>query len=323
MKSLKIVFFATADFAVPSLNALVESRHDVLAVVTAPDKPAGRGKQLRQSPVKEYAAENNMQVLQPEKLRDGTFLKELKSFGADLFVVVAFRMLPELVWNMPPKGTVNLHASLLPQYRGAAPVNHVILNGEKETGVSVFQLSHTIDTGDVILRERTPIHENENAGSLHDRLMHIGAKTLCRAIDMIADDDYTLTAQGDFYPEKELKEAPKIFKEDCLLDFNLPAKDVLLKIRALAPYPAAFCYVGCPQKGKLQLKIYAASLQEEMDDFSKKVGNIITDNERYIKITTGKGVIVLDELQLQGKKRLYVSDFLRGFRNFSDCRILF
>ncbi len=321
MKSLKIVFFATADFAVPSLNALVESRHDVLAVVTAPDKPAGRGKKLRQSPVKEYAVEKNMQVLQPEKLRDDAFLEELKSFGADIFVVVAFRMLPELVWNMPPKGTVNLHASLLPQYRGAAPVNHAILNGEKETGVSVFQLSHTIDTGDVVLRERTPIFENDNAGSLHDRLMNIGATTLCRAIDMIADDDYTLTAQGNFDPE-ELKGAPKIFKEDCLLDFNMPAKDVLLKIRALAPYPAAFCYIECPRKGKLQLKIYAASLIREMDGFSKIVGNIITDDENYIKITTAKGVIALEELQLQGKKRLFVSDFLRGFRNFSDCSVL-
>ena len=295
MKSLKIVFFATADFAVPSLNALVESRHDVLAVVTAPDKPAGRGKKLRQSPVKKYAIEKDMLVLQPEKLRDETFLEELKSFGADLFVVVAFRMLPELVWNMAPKGTVNLHASLLPQYRGAAPINHAILNGEKVTGVSIFQLSHSIDTGDVILRERTPIYENDNAGSLHDRLMHIGAKTLCRAIDMIADDDYTLTAQKNFIPEEKLMGAPKIFKEDCLLDFNMPAKDLLLKIRALAPYPAAFCYIGCPQKGKLQLKIYAASLIGEIDDFGKKVGNIITDDEKYIKIKTTKGVIALEE----------------------------
>ncbi len=322
MKSLRIVFFATADFAVPSLSALVESRHDILAVVSAPDKPAGRGKKLRQSPVKEYALKKNIKVLQPEKLRDDTFLNELKSFGADLFVVVAFRMLPELVWDMPPKGTVNLHASLLPQYRGAAPINHAILNGEKESGVSVFQLSHTIDTGDVILRERAPIHENDNAGSLHDRLMFLGAKTLCRAIDMMADDNYTLTAQGNFDPEVQLKEAPKIFKEDCLLDFNLPAKDVLLKIRALAPYPAAFCYIECPQKGKLQLKIYAASIQEEMGDFSKKVGNIITDGERYINIITGKGLIALKEVQLQGKKRLSVSDFLRGFRNFSGCSIL-
>lgn len=301
---MKLVFMGTPDFAVASLNALVQAGFDVVGVVTAADKPAGRGQKLHESAVKQYALANGLKVLQPLKLKDPQFIEELKALNADLQVVVAFRMLPEMVWNMPAKGTINLHASLLPQYRGAAPINHAIINGEKESGVTTFFLKHEIDTGDVIFSEKVSIADDDTAGDLHDKLMNVGAGLLVKTVQAIEAGDYKEQAQPQ---SDELKHAPKIFKEHCLIDWNQPARAIYNQIRGLSPYPTAFTKLG-----DKTLKVFKAELEEEQPDI--KVGAFLSDGKTYLKFAAKDGYIKFTDLQYEGKKRMQVDEFLRGMR---------
>ena len=301
---MKIVFMGTPDFAVASLDALVQAKFDIVAVVTAPDKPAGRGQKINESAVKKYAVENSIPVLQPEKLKNPDFLAELKAFKADLQVVVAFRMLPEVVWNMPSKGTINLHGSLLPQYRGAAPINHAIINGEKESGVTTFFLTHEIDTGDIILSDRTPIGDDETAGELHDKLMVIGANLLVKTVTAISKGDFTEQPQPQ---SDELKHAPKIFKEDCKIDWNNSSALIHNLIRGLSPYPTAFTLLN-----DKTLKIFKAEPEEKEPGIA--AGGFLTDGKTYLKFATKDGFIKLLDIQFEGKKRMLIEDFLRGMR---------
>jgi methionyl-tRNA formyltransferase len=306
-EGLRIVFMGTPDFAVASLDKIVYSKHHVLAVVTAPDKPAGRGKQVSMSAIKEYALEKNIPVLQPEKLKNPEFLAELKTFNADLFVVVAFRMLPEVVWNMPPKGSMNLHGSLLPDYRGAAPINWAVMNGEKETGVSTFFLTHEIDTGNIILQEKITIGENENVGSVHDRMMVLGAELLVRTLDAIEEGTAAAMPQESMIQTgKEVKHAPKIFKEDCKIDWNKNAREIHNFVRGLSPYPAAWTVFQ-----DKSLKIYAG----QIDANAKTViGEFETDQKTWLRFGCRDGAYLITELQAEGKKRMGVQEFLRGMR---------
>ncbi|GGE66534.1 methionyl-tRNA formyltransferase [Pedobacter psychrotolerans] len=294
----------TPDFAVASLDALVQANFDIVAVVTAPDKPAGRGQKINESAVKKYAVEKSIPVLQPEKLKNPEFLAALKSYQADLQVVVAFRMLPEVVWNMPPKGTINLHGSLLPQYRGAAPINHAIINGEKESGVTTFFLTHEIDTGDIILSDSTPIGDDETAGELHDKLMVIGANLLVKTVTAISNGDFTEQPQPQ---SDELKHAPKIFKDDCKIDWNNSSALIHNLIRGLSPYPTAFTLLN-----DKTLKIFKAEPEEKEPGIA--TGGFLTDGKTYLKFATKDGFIKLLDIQFEGKKRMLIEDFLRGMR---------
>ncbi|OYD44592.1 methionyl-tRNA formyltransferase [Sphingobacterium cellulitidis] len=304
---MRIIFMGTPDFAVASLKALIEAGEEVVAVVTGPDKPAGRGQKMHSSAVKQFAVSQNIPVLQPVKLRDPEFLEELKSFQADLQVVVAFRMLPEIVWNMPPKGTINVHASLLPNYRGAAPINHAILNGEKSSGVTTFLLQHEIDTGNILFFTEVPISETDNAGDLHDKLMVAGAELLIKTVNAIKEGNVNPIPQDELSSNQELKHAPKIFKEDCLIDWGKSTEEVFNQIRGLSPYPAAFTYLD-----DKVLKIYSAD--KEVVGHSEKPGSYISDGKTNIKFATADGFISLSEIQIEGKKRMAVTDFLRGYR---------
>lgn len=301
---MKIVFMGTPDFAVASLDAIVKANYDVVAVVTAPDKPAGRGQKLAESAVKKYALANQIPVLQPEKLKSPEFIEALKSYQADLQVVVAFRMLPEVVWNMPPKGTINLHGSLLPHYRGAAPINHAIINGEKESGVTTFFLKHEIDTGDVIMAEKTAIEHNDTAGDLHDKLMNIGAGLIVKTLDAIASGSVTEQPQP---MSDDLKHAPKIFKEDCKIDWNKPAEQIYNLIRGLSPYPTAFTFLN-----DKTLKLFKAEVEEKEPGIA--AGGFLTDGKTYLKFAAKDGFIKLLDIQYEGKKRMLIEDFLRGMR---------
>ena len=301
---MKIVFMGTPDFAVASLRALVDSGFDVVGVVTAADKPAGRGQKLQESAVKQYAVAKGITVLQPLKLKDPIFIEELKSLSADLQVVVAFRMLPTIVWDMPSKGTINLHASLLPQYRGAAPINHAIINGETESGVTTFFLKHEIDTGDVIFSERVPIGDNETAGELHDKLMDVGAWLLVKTVTAIASGDFKEEPQPE---HEELKHAPKIFKDDCAINWNQPAKTVFNMIRGLSPYPTAYTKLN-----DKTLKIFRAELEDNEPGIA--AGGFLTDGKSFLKFATKDGFIRLLDIQYEGKKRMSVEEFLRGVR---------
>ncbi|WP_199117371.1 methionyl-tRNA formyltransferase [Pedobacter sp. ASV28] len=301
---MRIVFMGTPNFAVASLSALKNSGFDIAGVVTAADKPAGRGQKLNESAVKKYAVENGLKVLQPLKLKDPVFIEDLKSLRADLFIVVAFRMLPEIVWNMPTKGTINLHGSLLPQYRGAAPINHVIINGEKETGVTTFFLKQEIDTGDIIFSDSIPIADDETAGSLHDKLMVLGADLLVKTVKAIETNTYNEVPQPQ---GGELKEAPKIFKDFCKIDWNQPSQTIYNFIRGLSPYPTAFCTLN--DKG---LKIFKAELETKKPDIP--VGAFLTDGKTYLKFAAKDGFLKLIDLQYEGKKRMSVEEFLRGMR---------
>lgn len=301
---MKIVFMGTPDFAVASLDALVQANFDVVAVVTAPDKPAGRGQKLSESAVKKYAVEKGIPVLQPEKLKNPEFIEQLKSYQADLQVVVAFRMLPEVVWNMPPKGTINLHGSLLPQYRGAAPINHAIINGEKESGVTTFFLTHEIDTGNIILSESTPIADNETAGDLHDKLMHIGANLLVKTLKAIEAGEVSEQPQPQ---SGNLKHAPKIFKEDCKIDWNNPVQMIYNLIRGLSPYPTAFTFLN-----DKTLKIFKAEIEHKEPGIV--AGGFLTDGKTFLKFAAKDGFIKLLNIQYEGKKRMPIEDFLRGIR---------
>lgn len=303
---MRIIFMGTPDFAVASLDALVQAGFDIVAVVTAPDKPAGRGQKLNESAVKKYATEHALPVLQPDKLKDPVFLDQLSSYKADLQVVVAFRMLPVVVWDMPAKGTINLHASLLPAYRGAAPINWAVINGEKETGVSTFFLQHEIDTGNLIFSESVPIGDKETAGEVHDKLMITGAKLLVKTVRAIEQGNYSETPQEEI-SGSTVKHAPKIFKEDCLINWSRPVQQVYNHIRGLSPYPTAYTIF----KDKT-LKIYSAELSTEKPE--KQAGEFLSDAKTYLKFACQDGWISVKELQLEGKKRMSVEEFLRGFR---------
>ncbi|MFD1630860.1 methionyl-tRNA formyltransferase [Pseudopedobacter beijingensis] len=303
---MRIVFMGTPDFAVASLDALVKAGHDVVGVVTAPDKPSGRGQKVSESAVKKYAVANNLKVLQPVKLKDQLFLDELKSLNAELQVVVAFRMLPVAVWDMPPKGTINLHASLLPQYRGAAPINWAILNGEVESGVTTFFLKHEIDTGDIIFSEKVSINEGMTAGDLHDELMSIGSQLLVKTVDAIANDNYKEIPQSSF-DDTILKHAPKIYKEDCEIVWDDSTQRIFNLIRGMSPYPTAFTTLN----GK-NLKVFKA--EKELANPHKNPGEYETDNKHYLKFATSDGFISIKELQLEGKKRMQIDEFLRGIK---------
>lgn len=305
-KDLRIVFFGTPDFAVASLDALVKAGANVVAVVTAPDKPAGRGMQLQAPAVKQYALEHHLPVLQPEKLKNPEFIEQLRALQADLHIVVAFRMLPELVWNMPPLGTINVHASLLPQYRGAAPINWAIINGETETGVTTFKLKHEIDTGNILLQAKVSILPEDNIGSLYAKLMQEGGKLLVTTVQGFADGTLKELPQSDV-KESELKHAPKIFKEHTLIDWNKSVVAVHNLIRGLSPIPAAYTSL----QGKT-LKIYQSHY--ELASHGKEPGSYDTDGKTYLRFAAPDGWLYADELQLEGKKRMATAEFLRGFR---------
>ncbi|MDP2388590.1 MAG: methionyl-tRNA formyltransferase [Bacteroidota bacterium] len=306
---MKIVFMGTPDFAVPCLDILVRNGYDVVGVITVPDKPAGRGQQVQQSPVKKYALEHGLRILQPEKLKAPEFIEELKSLNADLQIVVAFRMLPEVVWNMPPLGTYNLHGSLLPNYRGAAPINWALINGEKETGVTSFKLIHEIDAGNVLFAEKVQLTDDTNAGELHDTLMHVGAGLMLKTVKAIEEGKYELKEQ---LLNTELKHAPKLFKETCKIDWNKDVNSIHNLIRGLSPYPAAWTE-GKDSKGNVQsIKVYVSS--KELAAHTTNKGQIVSDNNTYLKVACSNGYIYIHELQLAGKKRLKVQDLLRGFK---------
>ena len=323
LANLRIVFLGTPEFAVASLDALVKAGCNIVSVITAPDKPAGRGMKLTESAVKRYAVEKELHVLQPEKLKNSIFLEELKSLQADLQVVVAFRMLPEAVWNMPPMGTINVHGSLLPQYRGAAPINWAVINGEKETGVTTFKLQHAIDTGDILLQTIIPIGENETAGELHDRMMQIGANTLVETMKGMISGVVTPVEQKESLPltvdrkpitvndqrstVNQLKHAPKLFTENCQIDWNQSAEEIYNLIRGLSPYPAAFTFIN-----EKKLKVFAGA--KDITTQNNIIGQLFTDHKTHLKFSCTNGFISITDLQLEGKKRMGVEEFLRGYR---------
>lgn len=331
----------TPEFAVASLDALVKQGYNVVAVVTAPDKPAGRGMKMNESAVKKYAVEQNIPVLQPEKLKNPAFIEELKSYNADLQIVVAFRMLPELVWNMPPMGTINVHGSLLPQYRGAAPINWAVINGEKETGVTTFKLKHEIDTGDILLQESFPIAENDTAGEVHDHMKEVGAKLLIKTVEGLVNGTLEEKPQSEIESgnwkvesgntadsslithHSSLKHAPKIFTETCKIDFSKTTEDVHNLIRGLSPFPGAFTSFH----GKM-MKIYRSKKEPgrdakgglNPDEQNIQAGEtvpteFITDGKTFLKFACSDGYVHVLELQLEGKKKMLVEDFLRGYRS--------
>ena len=318
-EELRIVFMGTPDFAVESLRCLVEGGYNVVGVVTMPDKAIGRHQSERTaSPVKQYAAAQGLPVLQPEKLKDPAFLDELRALRADLQIVVAFRMLPEAVWAMPRLGTFNLHASLLPQYRGAAPINWAVINGETETGVTTFFLRHAIDTGDIIRQVRTPIADTDTAGDVHDRLMHIGGRLVVETVDSILDGTATAVPQSSVDAPAELQPAPKIFKDTCRIDWSRGVKAVYDFVRGLSPYPAAWTELHNGEK-TLTLKIFAT--EKHFCTPSSAVGEVECDGQELFKIATTDGYLTVTELQLAGKRRMNVKDFLRGFHVADDCRV--
>jgi methionyl-tRNA formyltransferase len=302
MNNLRIIFMGTPEFAVPSLDILVENKFNVVAVITATDKPQGRGNRLVFSPVKEAALKHNIPVLQPPNLKAPEFIEELKSYNANLQIVVAFRMLPEVVWSMPALGTFNLHGSLLPQYRGAAPINWAIINGEKETGATTFFLKHEIDTGSIIFQIKEPIHENDNVGTVYDRLMKNGAGLVLKTVKAIEAGDYPSTPQPAAI---EIKHAPKIFKETCEINWNKSATDVRNFIRGLSPYPAAWTTF----RGKT-FKIFDTTVVDHKEN--KSPGEFVTDNKNYLYVRTADGWIAINELQPEGKKRMSIGDYFRG-----------
>lgn len=301
---MKIVFMGTPDFAVASLQALSENGFDIAGVITAPDKPSGRGQKITESAVKKYATDHGLKVLQPVRLKDPEFLEELKMLEADLQVIVAFRMLPELVWNMPPKGTINLHASLLPQYRGAAPINWAIINGEKKSGVTTFFLKQEIDTGDILFSEQVSIGPNDTAGDLHDKLMDTGAKLLVDTVKAIEQNQYKEQPQDT---KDDLKTAPKIFKEDCIIKWDQPVEKVFNFIRGLSPYPTALTNF----QDKM-LKVFSAEAEKIQNGITP--GTYLTDHKKYLKFACNDGFIHINDLQMEGKKRMNVEEFLRGMK---------
>lgn len=313
----KIVFMGTPDFAVESLKQILELGIEVAAVVTAPDRPAGRGQQVKMSAVKTYAQEQNLRVLQPEKLKSDEFINELKTLNAELFVVVAFRMLPEIVWDMPPKGTINLHGSLLPQYRGAAPINWAVINGDQQTGATTFFIEKEIDTGKIIDKVTLPISEEDTAGSIHDRLMVKGAELLTKTVNNIFEGKVEAIAQDQLNLDTPLKHAPKIFKADCKINWTHNTKTIYNKIRGLSPYPTAWTEIIDNKGKKKSLKIF--STRYKIDE-QNNTGKIL-ENENGVFFGTNNGWIELLELQLEGKKRMSIEQFTAGF-NFKEAKLV-
>ena len=302
----------TPEFAVASLEILVKNNYNVVAVVTAPDKPAGRGQQIQQSAVKEFALQHNLNILQPTNLKDEGFLNQLKELKPDLQIVVAFRMLPELVWNLPPLGTYNIHASLLPNYRGAAPINWAIINGEKESGVTCFKLKHEIDTGSILLQEKVGITDEMNVGDLYEILMKTGAELLLRSVKKIEEGNVVLTEQNKLLgPGQEAKHAPKIFKENCKIDWNKNGQSINDLIRGLSPYPCAWTELSTSNGNKTAFKIFAATFEEAKQH--NKIGSVISDKKTFFKIACADGYLTVKDLQMAGKKKLPVTEFLKGF----------
>lgn len=310
-KDLRIVFMGTPDFAVASLSALVENGYQVVGVVTAPDKPAGRGQKMQQSAVKAFALTSQIPVLQPEKLKDENFIVELKALKADLQVVVAFRMLPEIVWKMPAMGTFNLHGSLLPRYRGAAPLNWAIMNGDSESGVTTFLLKQEIDSGNILFHEKILINKDQSVGELHDELMGIGAKLVLKTVDALAEGTAIPISQDHMKIETERLHAPKIFKEDCRMDWHRGAERNHNKVRGLSPYPTAWTELTAPGKENIPLKLFRTDLEKcAQQDLP---GTILSDQKKWAKIACADGYLLLKDLQLAGKKRMGIEEFLRGF----------
>lgn len=320
-EDLRIVYMGTPDFAVESLRALVEGGYKVVGVITMPDKPVGRhGSVLQASPVKQYAQSVGLPVLQPEKLKDEAFLEALRAWEADLQIVVAFRMLPEVVWNMPRLGTFNLHASLLPQYRGAAPINWSVINGDTETGVTTFFLTHEIDTGKIIRQKHLPIADTDDVGTVHDALMHLGAGLVTETVDLILKDRIEAIPQETFYRDAaELRPAPKIFKDTCRIDWNQPVKKVYDFIRGLSPYPAAWTELVAPDGSRLMLKIYQA--EKHPAEHTLAPGTICTPQKGMMDIAVADGYLRLLSLQLAGKKRVGVKDFLNGYKQIDSYTV--
>lgn len=301
---MRIVFMGTPDFAVPSLQILVENGYNVVGVITATDKLGGRGKKkVIESAVKKYAISKGLRVLQPKNLKAESFVEELKALKADLQIVVAFRMLPVVVWNMPPIGTINLHGSLLPKFRGAAPIHWAVIQGEKETGVTTFFLKHEIDTGDILLRAKMNIDENETTGDVHDRMMVLGAETVLRSVQIVEKGDYELQPQE----ESKVSKAPKIFTEDAEINFNQNTEKVHNFIRGMSPFPAAWTMLK-----ESKLKVFRC--KKELCEHEELPGNFISDNKNFLKITTKDGYVHLLDLQLQGRKRMKIKDFLNGYK---------
>jgi methionyl-tRNA formyltransferase len=308
-KDLRIVFFGTPDFAVESLRLLIDHDFQVVAVITAPDKPAGRGQKIQISAVKKFAIENGLMLFQPEKLKDSIFIYNLTTLRPDLQIVVAFRMLPEVVWGLPRFGTFNLHASLLPNYRGAAPINWAIINGETETGITTFFLSHEIDTGEIILQKKIPINEHYSAGDLHDCLMIEGAKLVIKTVEMIISEGIISTLSQ---PNNVLiKSAPKLNTDSCHIDWSLHLIDIYNFIRGLSPYPAAWSNIMLSNSKNLSVKIFESEKEFSVHQFP--CGAILTDHKKWMKVAVKNGFISIKSLQLAGKKRLSIEDFLRGY----------
>ena len=307
---VRIAYFGTPEFAASQLEAILAAGYEVAVVVTMPDKPAGRGRKIQYSDVKKTALEHNLPLLQPEKLRDPLFLEQLASYQANLFIVVAFRMLPAVVWQMPELGTFNLHASLLPQYRGAAPINFAIINGETETGLTTFFLNEEIDKGAVIMREKVHIRPNETAGELHDELMLLGNQVVVDTIKKIEDGNICALLQEELAEGQALKTAPKITKEFCNIDWNLDCQTVFNHIRGLSPYPAAHTRLVSDGGETIEMKVFSAEIENCQHDLP--VGSVVTDNKKYLKIALSDGFIQLTQVQQAGKKAMPIDDFLRG-----------
>lgn len=311
-KDLKIVFMGTPDFAATSLRALVEGGYNVVGVVTMPDKPAGRGHKLQASPVKQYALEQGLTLMQPEKLKDPGFISALRALDADLQIVVAFRMLPEVVWSMPPRGTFNLHASLLPQYRGAAPINWAIINGETKTGITTFFLKHEIDTGEIIDQVETPILDSDNFETVYDRLAALGAQLVTKTVDAIIYGSVRSVPQDDIAAGAELRPAPKIFKETCRIDWTMPAKRIHDFVRGLSPLPAAWTELH--EEGKDPVVVKVAQTAFEPAAHGLPCGTVVTDNKRHLKVAAADGYVELLTMQFPGKKRMKAEEVLCGHK---------
>lgn len=316
---IRIVYMGTPEFAVEPLRQLVEGGYNVVGVITMPDKPVGRShSELQASPVKQYAVAHNLPVLQPEKLKNEDFLDALRAWKADLQIVVAFRMLPEVVWNMPPLGTFNLHASLLPQYRGAAPINWAVINGDTETGITTFFLTHEIDTGEVIQQVRVPIADTDDVGIVHDKLMMLGGELVVETVDAIINGTVKSVPQEEMAVVGELLPAPKIFKDTCRINWTLSTKQVYDFIRGLSPYPAAWTELETPDGKRIVVKVYKTEKLKE--HYTEPVGALVTDGKTYLHVVTTDGALAIQTLQVAGKKRLNVDELLRGFRLVEGSR---
>jgi len=320
-KDIRVVYMGTPDFAVDPLRAIVEAGYTVVGVVTVPDKPAGRGQKIQQSPVKLFALENNLHLLQPEKLKEAVFVEELNSLKPDIAVVVAFRMLPEVVWSIPKLGTFNLHASLLPQYRGAAPINWAIINGETKSGVTTFLIDKEIDTGNIIFQKEVSIESNETAGDLHDKLMHTGSKLVVETIDALSEKNFKPIPQTSFVREDhKLKPAPKIFRETCKIDWSKPVNNIHNLIRGLSPYPGAWTEMEFTDGSITQVKILKSSISEKTHLLEN--GSIVTDGKSSFEVKCNNGSIRIIELQVAGKRPMKTNEMLNGLKNILPKRMI-